>query len=138
VKTRTTESSKFSNCLIRNKPIANTPEERVRQSLIQKMIKVLGFPKGLISIERGIAQRRFDLVCYSNSMKPLVLIECKAEKIDDAAMRQALGYNDTIKAPFICLASATEVITFWQEKGKMGSVPFLPKYSELYEISKRL
>lgn len=102
------------------------------------MIGELGFPRGLISIEKGIGFRRTDLICYSREMTPLLLIECKADAIDEAAMRQAFGYNDTVKAPFVCLASAEKTLTLWHERGKIASVPFLPVYGELYEMSRRL
>lgn len=116
----------------------NTPEEEVRQKLIQKMIVGLGFPRGLLSVEKGIGQRRTDLVCYTKEMCPLLLVECKAKELDEAAIRQAFGYNAAIKAPFICLASPTEIETFWREGERVVSVPFLPVYEELYAFSKRI
>ncbi len=138
MKIEITGLSRFSNCLIRKKQVADTPEERVRQLLIQKMLNELGFPKGLLSVERAIGSRRYDLVCYSKEMVPLLLVECKAIALDEGAIRQAFGYNDVLKAPFICLASAQETITLWHEQGKVASVPFLPMYHELYAISRRL
>jgi hypothetical protein len=102
------------------------------------MIVELGFPKGLISVERKIGSRRFDLVCYSKEMTPLLLVECKAGALDEAAVRQALGYNDVVKAPFISLVNAKEMITLWHEQGRIASVPFLPTFKDLYEISRRL
>lgn len=118
--------------------MANTPEERVRQALIQKMIGDWGFPRGLISIEQGIGPRRYDLLCYTQEMTPLVLFECKAHKLSEEAIKQALGYNDEVKAPFVCLCAASEIRTFWHEKGALKSVPFLPPYKELYELARRL
>jgi hypothetical protein len=102
------------------------------------MIKELGFPKGLISVERAIGPRRYDLVCFTKEMTPLLLVECKAGALNEIAIRQAMGYNDVLKAPFICLANAKETITLWQEQGNIASVPFLPMFQELYEISRRI
>lgn len=142
MKTETTDSfnysKRLSKCLIRKRLVANTPEEAVRQSLIQKMIESLGFPKGLISVEQKIGSRRYDLVCYSKEMSPLLLVECKAGTLDDAAVSQAFGYNDVVKAPFVCLVNAKETITFWHEQDRTLSVPFLPYFKDLYEISRRL
>jgi hypothetical protein len=103
----------------------------VRQALLQKMMFGLGYPKGLISVERAIGERRYDIVCFSPQMAPLLLVECKAEHADEAAIQQALGYNGTIKAPFICLATAGCTVTYWYERGELKSVPFLPAYQEL-------
>lgn len=130
--------SRFSRCLIRNKEIPDTPEERVRQALLQKMVGGLGFPRGLVSVERGLDGRRTDIVSYTRQMCPLLLVECKAEKLTEAAFQQALGYNEKIKAPFICIASADGMLTFWFEKKGRTCVPFLPTYAELCEASKRM
>ena len=118
--------------------MALTPEERVRQSLIGRMLLELGFPRGLLSVERGIGSRRYDLVCYSKEMKPLLLVECKAGSLNEGAKRQALGYNDVLKAPFVCVTNGQETVTLWYEQGRIASVPFLPLYQELYAISQRL
>lgn len=115
-----------------------TPEEKVRQWLIQKMVVEWGFPKGLLSVERKVGERRYDLVCYCKGGTPLLLVECKAKEEKSAALRQAFGYNETLKAPFVCVASPAEIHTFWQEEGKVVSVPFLPLYEELYEMAQRL
>lgn len=137
MKTKITGSSKSNRCLIRKKQVADTPEERVRQTLLRKMVAELGYPKGLISVERGVGCRRADIVCYTKEMSPLLLIECKAGPLNDAAIRQALGYNGKIKAPFVAIANANEAITFWFEGEKSVSVPFLPVFKELYEVSQR-
>lgn len=138
MKIETTDLSKYNSCLIRKQPVANTPEELVRQSLIKKMIVELGFPKGLISVERKIGTRRFDLVCYTKEMTPLLLVECKAGALNEAATKQVLGYNEVVKAPFVALVNGREMITLWHEQGRMASVPFLPSFKDLYEISRRL
>lgn len=124
-------------CLIRNRIIKRTPEEIVRQSLLNKMIFDLGFLRGLIAVEKQVGTRRYDLVSYTPEMRPLLLVECKAGPIEKKAASQAFGYNDEIKAPFVSLANANEVRTFWRGNDGLESVPFLPTYKELYEISKR-
>ncbi len=134
---KTTDLSKFSDCFIRKKRVADTPEEKVRQNLLRKMVQEWGFPKGLLSVERGIGARRTDIVCYTPEKSPLLLIECKAGPIEEMAMQQVLGYNETIKAPFLCLANGQEIKTFWFEGAKRVLVPFLPIYKELYDVFQR-
>lgn len=107
------------------------------------MINELGFPKGLIAVEKDLAQlslinpnRRIDLLCYApgkDGLKPLLLIECKVGRIKPQAERQVFGYNNAIGAPFIALASDTEIKMFWQELGRIVSVPFLPPFSQLVD-----
>lgn len=110
------------------------PEEELRQKLLQKMTGEWGYPKSLIAVEKGIGTRRFDILVYERkSLKPLLLIECKAKKLTESAYNQVFGYNDAIGAPFLSLASATEIKTFWREGTKIVSVPFLPTYDALYD-----
>lgn len=118
-------------------------EETIRSSLCQYMIQTLGYPRGLLVIEKEIAGlphckgeakgRRADLICFAPNIHrdyplyPLLLVECKAVLLDEAALQQLIGYNATVKAPFICLANHEERRTYWHG----GSAPFLPRYSEL-------
>lgn len=130
--------SRSNRCLIRGKQILLTPEEEVRQSLLSYMIGSLGFPKGLIAVEKRIQTRRFDLVCYTKKGSPLLLVECKALFPKDDAFHQALGYNFWLEAPFICIAAQKQtphlgiyLKTYWKESEKIASIPYLPTFLEL-------
>lgn len=98
----------------------------------------LGFPRGLISVEKQINERRYDIVSFTKEMQPLIVIECKAGALDAAAKDQVFGYRSLIQAPFVALANGHQVHTFWHGSKGIQSVPFLPRFSELYEISRRL
>ena len=121
---------------IRKCAVANTPEELVRQSLLLQMIGPLGFPKGLISVEASIAcGRRADIIAYNHQHLPLLLIECKAEAVDEEVVfRQAFGYNASIGAPFWAIAHSLGVRLFWMEGSTLKSIPFLPPYSQLTKM----
>jgi type I restriction and modification enzyme subunit R-like protein len=105
------------------------------------MIEELGYPKGLLSVEKDISSlalprssRRIDILCSTPGvvgMRPLLLIECKAGKLTPEAEKQALGYNDAFGAPFVALAGLDEIKTFWRESDGIASVPFLPRYEQL-------
>ena len=126
-----------------------TPEEQVRQRWIRAMIGELGFPKGLLGVEKEIAslshqrlppRRRIDLLCWTpgpGGLKPLLLVECKVGPLLAHAERQVWGYNETIGAPFVCLVNGLGARTFWREAGEIASVPFLPAYRELLTVQKR-
>jgi len=126
---------------VRRKFVRATPEEKIRQRVIRTMIEELGYPKGLIAVEKEIASlgssdpsRRIDIVCYTpgeGGLRPLLIIECKAEQLDIHAKRQVLGYNDAVGAPFVALAGSGGIQTFWREKDRIGSVPFLPRFEQL-------
>ena len=123
-----------------------TPEELIRQRLLQAMVTDLGYPKGLLAVEKEVSsvrqsdcRRRFDIVCYipsKDGLFPLLLVECKAKGLGIRAERQVQGYNSAIGAPFIALAGAEEIRLYWCEMGKVSSVPFLPPFSELVKAFK--
>ncbi len=147
----------FLHCLIRGIRITETPEEKVRQALLQRMIGDLGYPKSTLAVEKGLAQmphlalnpqklphRRADIVCFASGLhpdfplSPLALIECKAGPLSKEAIQQAVGYNYFLKACFIVLANQDQVMTGWysaQEKG-YRFVPFFPPYADLLSQAK--
>lgn len=123
-----------------------TPEELIRQTLLQKMIEHLGYPKELIAIERKIPhlRRRADLICYTNQIDPqnilpLLVVECKAKRFagGEKALQQLLGYNSALGAPFLSLADEEGEETFWLVGEEMKSVPFMPSYRELCQRLKK-
>lgn len=121
---------------IRGVQIKATPEEIVRQKWLCAMIGPLGYPKGLISVEKVIPNysRRVDILCYTpgkEGLIPLLLIECKAQFEGDSPEKQVLGYNFTIQAPFLCVIQGDLAKTFWLEGKRISSVPFLPTYKQL-------
>lgn len=89
------------------------PEETIRQQMIVHL-ESLGYPKHLMRTEVRLANttRRLDIVCYclaKEGVAPLLLVECKAEKITPKALTQVVGYNYHLKAPFICLAGKNHI-----------------------------
>ncbi|MFV0339553.1 MAG: type I restriction enzyme HsdR N-terminal domain-containing protein [Parachlamydiaceae bacterium] len=108
-------------CQVRRIYVAHTPEEEVRQSFISHWISTKGYPGSLIAAEVSLASlcpfkvkvpnRRLDLVFFTQStvgLKPLMLVECKADSASEAALRQLIGYNRFASAPYLCLASSKE------------------------------
>lgn len=132
---------------IRCRYVLATPEEEVRQKWIAFMMGSLGYPKGLIAVEKDLdalcvkrtlsdPNRRIDLLCYTphkEGLTPLLIVECKADGSGDDPKSQVLGYNFHIQAPFLCVIQGDTAETFWNEGGKIASVPFLPSYAQLVE-----
>ena len=127
-------------CSIRCLYVEGTPEEQVRQRLISHMLGPLGYPRGLLAVEKNLfasgEDRRVDLVCFTpskESLKPLLLVECKAGLLTKEAENQLFGYNTKIGAPFLCLVNSAEIKMFWQELGERKVLGFLPSYMQLIE-----
>ena len=123
-----------------------TPEEIVRQQWICVMIEHLGFPKGLLSVEKDLqilsqksesinCRRRVDLVCFLPQIdfKPLLIIEFKAEDQRLAPEKQVSGYNFYLQAPFWAVIQGEKVQTFWRENDAIQSIHFLPSFPQLLQ-----
>lgn len=123
---------------IRSLWVAATPEEKVRQKWISMMIGPLGYPKGLIAVEKHLqnSRRRIDILCYTphkDTLAPLLIVECKAKEEGEGPERQVFGYNFSVQAPFLCVIHGEKAKTFWKEGQTIASVPFLPPYSQLID-----
>jgi len=131
--------------------IALFPEERVRQALVQLMVEELGYPRSLLVIERelaqlphlqqteGLPQRRIDLLAYGRvegDLKPLLLVECKADRVAPAALDQLLGYNHFVGAPFVAAVGRDEMITGWQDGTGTQFAKGLFSYEQLLQSIK--
>jgi hypothetical protein len=142
------------HCLIRKEWVAATPEEQVRQGILKYMISSLGYPKESLTVEKALDQmphlstqglsipdRRADIVCFAkgvhntHTLYPLLLIECKAVKLSQPVVLQVIGYNQYLKAHFVCLANKTEVRTGWfnPDLKHYQFVSTLPTYQQLLQ-----
>lgn len=144
--------SDLVNCRIRKEWVKATPEEGVRQNLLNYMIDCLGFPPSLISLEKGLDQmphlalsqkaipnRRADLVCYAENIHPahplypLIVIECKAVDLKRKELNQVLSYNHFLGAHFVALVNQKKIMTGWHDKdlGEYRFIDYLPSFSSL-------
>ena len=124
------------------------PEEKIRISLLEFMKKELGYPSGVISVERSLSSlphlkgqkvpnRRFDIAVFSKeNFKPLLIIECKAVPITKKCYDQIIGYNHLVQVPFIAIANQQGVITLLKEKDSYKKIIGLPNYNYLLEIGR--
>ncbi|NML63683.1 type I restriction enzyme HsdR N-terminal domain-containing protein [Hymenobacter sp. RP-2-7] len=96
---------------LRRKYVVLTPEEWVRQHVAHYLLAHLGYPRGLLSLERGHRynqrQKRTDLVALGPTGQPLLLVECKRPTvaITPAVAQQVATYNQTMRAPFLLLTN---------------------------------
>lgn len=102
---------------LRKKYLVLSPEEWVRQHWISFLITQLNFPKGLVSLEKGLKynqlQKRTDLVIWDNSMNPYLLIECKAPKIklSQKTLEQACLYQKELQTKYLILSNGIHHIS---------------------------
>jgi hypothetical protein len=122
--------------LLRRKYLVWTPEEAVRQQMVNYLIAELHYPKGLMSIEAGLnynkRQKRTDLVVYSNTGKPHILVECKAPdvKLSREAIFQMSTYNKELDANILVITNGKEMICLQveREKNNLKTLDNIPPY----------
>ena len=137
---------------VRKKWVSATPEEAIRQNLIRFMVEQRGYPLKLIAVEKELStltphlashpfkknpvkmpKRRVDIVVFSReTLRALLLIECKSIPLTEQFAQQVIGYNSFIGAPFVALANEGEILTgaFDPSLGRYRFISGLPHYSE--------
>jgi hypothetical protein len=116
---------------LRKKWLALTPEEWVRQHLVNYLIKQHHVSPSLIAMERELKlndlSKRFDVVVYDREMKPWLIAECKAPYIalDLKVAEQVLRYNLILKAPYVMISNGVGDMVFDKENRLVE----LPDYS---------
>ena len=96
---------------IRKKFIILTPEEWVRQHVVQFLLEEKKYPKSLINVEKVLKvnglRKRYDVVVFNSDGSIFILIECKAPdvKIVQATFDQIARYNMTMNAQFLMVTN---------------------------------
>ncbi len=103
---------------IRKKYIVLTPEEWVRQHLINYFINHLKYPRTLIQVERGLhynqLQKRSDIVVFDRSGNPWMIVECKSPEVqlDQKSIQQVSVYNLDVKAKYVSVSNGLKHICY--------------------------
>ncbi|RAR70685.1 type I restriction enzyme HsdR N-terminal domain-containing protein [Flavobacterium aciduliphilum] len=96
---------------IRKKFILLTPEEWVRQHVIQYLINEKKYPKALINVEKLIKinglNKRYDVVVFQTNGAIELLIECKAPSvpISQKTFDQIAQYNLVAQAKYLMVTN---------------------------------
>jgi hypothetical protein len=122
-------------CLVRKRDLVFTPEEWVRQSMIYFLVEKLGYPLGLISVEKSLKvnglPKRWDIVVYAQTAEIYFLIEVKAPNIalQQPQLEQLLRYQSVLKAPYLCLSNGLQhAVLGCDDNGKMLTMKEFPSF----------
>ncbi len=143
---------------VRKEWVKATPEELIRQGILNQMIDELGYPSALISVEKEIHQlphlankrekpplRRADIIAFAKDLHPnfelypLLMIECKAVRLSEKAIQQVMGYNHYVQAFYVTVSNGKQIWTGWfnpQSKGYQF-VDKIPPYKDLLASVKK-
>ena len=96
---------------VRKRWFVLTPEEHVRQHIIEYMLNIIHYPAALIAVEKSIRvgnrNKRFDIVVYDKNHEPWMLVECKAPEVEisEKTLHQLLNYQQTIRCRYWLLTN---------------------------------
>jgi hypothetical protein len=96
---------------IRKKFILLTPEEWVRQHVVEFLLVENKYPKSLINVEKIVKvngmNKRYDIVVFNPDGSIFLLIECKAPeiKIDQKTFDQIARYNLSLNAQYLMVTN---------------------------------
>ena len=113
--TKSSENKRFILDPIRKKFVLLTPEEWVRQHVIQDLLDK-GISKTRLSIEKQFEvmgqQKRFDVVVAGSNASIALLIECKAPEvpITQATFDQIARYQLALNANYLMVTNGLEHI----------------------------
>lgn len=96
---------------VRKRWIVLTPEEHVRQYLLQYLMLAMKYPIALIAVEKkilvGKVAKRFDVAVYDRNHQPWLLAECKEPEvsISETTLFQLLNYHRTVRCKYWLLTN---------------------------------
>jgi hypothetical protein len=129
---------------IRGRAIKALPEERVRASLVEWLIREAGVPVRLIAVEYSLSKldprsrKRADVVVWRPSggtpggLRPWLLAECKAPGValKDATVDQIRRYAENIGAEYLLMTNGKETPCFRLDGERYVRVSGLPRFPE--------
>jgi hypothetical protein len=121
----------FDEC--RKKWCVLTPEEWVRQNILQYLIQIKKYPASLIAIEKeinlGELKKRFDLLVYKDAV-PWMIIECKETKVtlNEQVLKQVLNYHISLPTPYLVITNGKETFGYHVQDGHLLTLAELPDY----------
>ena len=151
MRTRVYNNKEQVFCEWRHRWVRLTPEEWVRQQLLHRLVEQFDYPASLIAVEVPLKKlstvhtasadrknyqlstnQRCDAVVYDASLKPLLLIECKAETVPltQKTLDQAITYNRKLNVPYLILHNGPQTLTVAID-GNSYHLTGLPRYSDL-------
>ena len=99
---------------IRKKFLLLTPEEWVRQHVVQYIINEKKYPRSLIKLEGGLKlnslQKRSDILVFNSKGEKILLIECKAPHvpISQETFDQVARYNFIHRVKWLMISNGMQ------------------------------
>jgi hypothetical protein len=118
----------------RKRWVQRTPEEWVRQQVLQLLVQTHQYPTSLIAVEKsiqvGLVNKRFDVLIYDLTHTPWMLIECKAPtvKLDDAVLEQVVQYNIGVPVSYLLIINGPYCQGWHRKEGQLFPLNKIPDF----------
>ena len=125
--------------VLRNKFVALTPEEWVRQHFMHFLAEHKSYPAGLMAneVELRVGEKRLrcDSIIYNKEAQPIMIIEYKAPTIQltQHVFDQITAYNMLLHVDYLIVSNGLQHICCRMdyEKHTYTFLPEIPEYTEL-------
>ena len=131
---REAEGKRWIFDVIRKKFVVLTPEEWVRQHVVNYLTAHLNYPRALLRIEGGLSYnqlaKRSDIVVYDRAGGPWMVVECKAPalKLNQLVINQAATYNHTLRAKYVVVTNGVGHVICAIDDGKIAILERWPEF----------
>jgi hypothetical protein len=119
---------------IRKKHVRLTPEEWVRQNLLQYLMQTKQYPGSMMAIEKGLSvngvNKRFDIVVYQQE-EPWLLIECKEpdQALNALVAQQMLSYKSVLPSvKYLCISNGNDTLLWKINHGNIEELNAFPDW----------
>jgi len=98
----------------RKRYVALTPEEWVRQHIVQYLVNSFNVPATLVVVEKSLVlnkmKKRADVLVYGISGNPVMIVECKSPnvKISQKTFEQVARYNMVFKVKYLLVTNGMD------------------------------
>lgn len=117
---------------LRRQWVSLTPEEQVRQKMLNYLVETRNVAAGLIAVEYSIKvnnlPKRADIVVFNNLGEPQMIVECKAESvpISEKVLDQAIRYYSGLKVKYLTLTNGKTMFCYQITDGKIEVLTEFP------------
>ena len=124
---------------LRQKYVALTPEEWVRQHFVHLLTDIKGYPKGLLANEVQLdlngTNKRCDTVLFNKDLSARMIVEYKAPSvpITQAVFDQIVRYNMVLRVDYLVVSNGLRhfCCKINYENFNYTFLPEIPTYAEL-------
>lgn len=124
---------------LRQRYVALTPEEHVRQQFVAHLVNDLGYDAAMMANERSITlgklSRRCDTVVYDRHLRPRMIVEYKRPSvpISQKVFAQICRYNSVLRVPVLVVSNGMQHFCCQLDyaAASYAFLPTIPTWAEL-------